>query len=180
MARSFPFPSVSTCAGVSCSYWLFWRSSSGMFPWSYEDSSPWCFGWQKIKSHARSSWFVELATYFLWEWFAPRWCVSSRLSVWPSCLLWVVSPQHYPAFLYFCCAGIAAAAGELAKDQRHQDAVEEAGRVWLYPFGGGNLWCVVAFCLEYAKNNCWLHHSPKWGFYQTSKDTAAFYTFVDQ
>ena len=25
------------------------------------------------------------------------------------------------------CAGIAAAAGELAKDQRHQDAVEEAG-----------------------------------------------------
>jgi len=45
------------------------------------------------------------------------------------CLLRFISSQYYPAFLYFfcSCAGVAAVAGELAKDLRHQDAVEEAG-----------------------------------------------------
>ena len=32
-----------------------------------------------------------------------------------------------PSHISSSCAGVAAAAGELAKDQRHQDAVEEAG-----------------------------------------------------
>ena len=42
--------------------------------------------------------------------------------------LFVALPS-LPAHISFSssCAGVAAAAGELAKDQRHQDAVEEAG-----------------------------------------------------
>ena len=42
-------------------------------------------------------------------------------------------------------AGITAAAGELAKDQRHLDAVEEAGCDF-FPSGSRKLWCFVTLC----------------------------------
>ena len=47
-----------------------------------------------------------------------------------TCLLRFVGSQHYPALSHFyssSSAGVAAAAGELVKDQRYLDAVEEAG-----------------------------------------------------
>ena len=40
---------------------------------------------------------------------------------------WFVALQPSHISFSSSCAGVAAAAGELAKDQRHQDAVEEAG-----------------------------------------------------
>ena len=50
--------------------------------------------------------------------------------MWSSCLFRSFSLQYCPAFFISSastCAGVAAAAGELAKDVRHQDAVEETG-----------------------------------------------------
>ena len=48
-------------------------------------------------------------------------------------------PSHIS---FSSCAGVAAAAGELAKDQRHQDAVEEAGCATCCR----NFWFLVTIC----------------------------------
>jgi len=84
MACSPPFPVTPPCVCLE---------SIGFFDdhiltWSHENPLPWCLTWNCLPHFAlKSSQCVIVALGFLWGPFLPKWCLSSRFSVWPSCLL---------------------------------------------------------------------------------------------
>ena len=98
-----------------------------MLPWSHESLSPWCFGWHCLPCFVpKSSWCVKGTTGSLWGSFSSR-CPDFQCGH-PAYFDLSGCSTIQPSYVSSAssCAGLTAAAGDLAKDLRHQDAVEEA------------------------------------------------------
>ena len=103
-----------------------------MLLWFDKNLLPWCFGWYRLPCFVpKSSWCAKGTKGFLWGSFSSR--LPPRFSLKPSCLLWLISSQYYPAFLYFFCLLYWGCCCSLGVDQGPQASrCCRGGRVWLF------------------------------------------------
>ena len=109
-----------------------WGPPSWMLSWPHENSSLWCFRWYCLSyslSQSHSRVLKEQYVFYndnsrLGDVYHPDFQFG-RVAYFDESVCSTTQPSYISSSS--CCAGVAAAASEVAKDLKHQDLVKEAG-----------------------------------------------------